>query len=120
MYLEVLMSCMNKKEFSIIEESNLKDVNTLIVNQCDKDEQLPLDSKHRVINTTSRGLSVSRNIAIDNANGDICLLCDDDEIFIDDLAEVIQDAYDKIQDADIIAFKVCNWPEVFGKKKKRL
>ena len=120
MYLEVLMSCMNKKEFSIIEESNLKDVNTLIVNQCDKDEQLPLDSKHRVINTTSRGLSVSRNIPIDNANGDICLLCDDDEIFIDDLAEVIQDAYDKIQDADIIAFKVCNWPEVFGGKTKRL
>lgn len=120
MSLEVLLSCMNKDEFSIIEDSNLSDVNTLIVNQCDRTEEINLDGKHRVINTITRGLSTSRNIAIDNSKGDICLLCDDDERFVDDLEKIILEAFEQIKDADIIIFKVSNWPEAFRGKIKRL
>lgn len=120
MSLEVLLSCMNKIEFSIIEDSNLKNVNTLIINQCDRDDEIILDSKHRVINTTTRGLSISRNMALDNSKEDICLLCDDDERFIDDLEKIILGAYNQIKDADIIVFKVSNWPEAFRGKIKRL
>ena len=120
MSLEVLLSCMNKTEFSIIEDSNLVNVNTLIINQCDKDEEIILDSKHRVINTSTRGLSVSRNIGLDNTKGDVCLLCDDDEIFVDGLEEIILNAYTKLEDADIIIFKVSNWSEAFKGKIKRL
>ena len=113
MNFEVLLSCMNRDEFSIIESSNLKNVNTLIINQCDSDEEIDLDEKHRIINTSTRGLSISRNIAIDNAIGDICLFCDDDEILISNLEEQITDAYEQITDADIIVFKISN-------KKKKL
>lgn len=120
MRLEVLLSCMNKSEFSIIKDSNLIDINTLIINQCDRSEEIILDSKHRVINTITRGLSISRNIALDNSKGDICLLCDDDEVFVDDLEKIILDAYEQIKGADIIIFKVSNRPEVFKGKIKRL
>lgn len=114
MKLEVLVSCMNKSEFSIIEDSNLNNICTLIVNQCDKNENIRLDEKHRVINTTTRGLSVSRNIALSNTMGDICLICDDDEYFIDDLEDKIIDAYRSIPDADIIIFNMLNWGKKFG------
>ena len=74
MNLQVLLSCMHKKEFSIIEKSNLTMVNTLIINQCDENRIIDLDNKHRVINTSTRGLSVSRNLAIQNASEDLCLM----------------------------------------------
>lgn len=120
MNFEVLLSCMNRDEFSIIESSNLKNVNTLIINQCDSDEEIDLDEKHRIINTSTRGLSISRNIAIDNAIGDICLFCDDDEILISNLEEQITNAYEKITDADIIVFKISNKKKKLKEKIKKL
>ena len=46
-----------------------------------------------MIYTTERGLSKSRNLAIANAKTDICLICDDDEIFVDNYEEIILNAY---------------------------
>ena len=120
MHLEVLLSCMHQSDFSVIEESNLSNVNTLIINQCDSDKDIIIDAKHRVINTTTRGLSVSRNIGIHNSKGDICLICDDDERFADNLEGIIINAYQNIEDADVIAFEIADRPKTFGEKIKRL
>ena len=120
MSLEVLLSCMNQEKFSIIEDSNLTNIDTLIINQCNREEEIILDDKHRVINTMTVGLSVSRNIGLENARREICLLGDDDETFVDGLEDIVLNAYKRIKNADIIIFKAANWPEVFKGKAKRL
>lgn len=117
---EVLISCMHEKDLSIIQKSNLK-CKTLIVNQCVcEKETVDANGNTRMINTQDRGLSKSRNKAIDNAEGDICLIADNDEIFIDNLEEVILEAYRENPKADIIVFKICGRKDKFGGKRKKL
>lgn len=110
MKLEVLLSCMNQQDMSIVEKSNITG-NVLIINQTSHaaSEELYADAQHiRMLSTTERGLSNSRNMAIQNANGDICLLSDDDETFETNYETIILDTFQKLPDADVIAFNVSN------------
>ena len=80
MKLEILMSAMHQENFDIAYRSKV-DSDLLIINQCDKDDYTEIEvNGHiwRMISTTERGLSKSRNMALKNAKGDICLLADDD------------------------------------------
>lgn len=96
----VLLSCMHQKDDSIVERTNIQ-TDVVIVNQCDEDSQTERCFKNRkgrkchvmFINTTERGLSRSRNLAIRHATQPICLLCDDDEFLETDYEEKIQQAY---------------------------
>src|SRR5690554_4611794 len=103
MTLEVLLSCMNEKSDNIIEKSNIES-DIVIVNQTNQD----IISKYKknninvtYIKSTSKGLSNSRNIAIENSTADICLLCDDDIYMIDGYSQKIIDAFEKNNKADI-------------------
>ncbi len=106
--LEVLMSAMHQSDFSLAYKSNIQS-DLLIINQCDKDGYDEIEENGylwRMISTTERGLSKSRNMAINNAKGDICLLCDDDETFFDGYKEGILSAYEEIGDADAVVFNL--------------
>lgn len=113
MRLETLISCMHQKDASIALTSNVRN-NVVIVNQCDRDENTISDladsrgvfHKTTFICTTERGLSRSRNMAIENATADICLIADDDEVFDDAAASHIIKAYKDHPEADIITFDV--------------
>lgn len=107
MKIEVLLSCMNQKDFSITEKMNLT-TDILIVNQCDEnkyEERIVNGKKQRMIYTTQRGLSHSRNELLNNMKGDVGILCDDDVIYEKDYEEKIKKAYAEL-DADIIVFEV--------------
>lgn len=67
-----------------------------------------------VITRCEKGLSKSRNTAIENASNNIVLLADDDVIYEDNYKDVILNAYDKYENADIICFYV----ESLNKKRK--
>lgn len=126
MKLIVLISCMHQKDNSIICKSNIQ-TDAVVVNQCDKDEIIYYnfvnrkgqDCKVMFINTTERGLSRSRNMAIANAWGDICYICDDDEYLLDDYEDLITSAYREFPKTDIITFalirKNYNYPETAQK-----
>ena len=104
--LEVLMSCMHRTDNSIVAESGLS-ARTLVINQCDTDEErMTEEGVVRRLDTPTRGLSVSRNLAMEKAVGDICLFADDDERFLDGLEEKIETAYAEQPDADIIVFRI--------------
>lgn len=111
MTFNLLISCMHQKDASIIERANVQS-DVVIVNQCDVNciEEFDFVNKQgRVchamfICTTERGLSKSRNMAIKNAWGDICMICDDDEVICDNCEEVILNAYRENPDASLIAF----------------
>ena len=111
MKIEVLISCMYQKDASIIQRSNIQS-DVLIINQCDENrtEEFTFlnkegdECKAKMIYTTERGLSKSRNMAIRNASGDICLICDDDERLEDDYAIQILNTFET-STMDIGAFK---------------
>ena len=111
MKLEVLISCMHQKDASIIQKTNIQS-DVLVINQCDEDKIEEFDFLNkkgevchaRIIYTTERGLSKSRNMAIRNAKGDICLICDDDEVLDSDYSEKIISEFAKSTYSDIITF----------------
>lgn len=101
---------MNQTDMSIVEKSKITG-DVLIINQTSREssEELQTADQHiRMISTTERGLSNSRNMAIQNANDDICLLSDDDETFETNYEKTILDTFQKLPDADVIAFNVTN------------
>ena len=125
--VNVLISCMHQKDTSIIGRTNIQ-TDAIVVNQCDEDSVREFDFTNKagrtchakIINTTERGLSRSRNMAIANAWGDVCLICDDDEVLDDDYENKIQEAFNKILDSDVITFIVDYKNHHFPEKMKEL
>lgn len=108
MELEVLLSCMHQSDMSIAEHSQIQS-DLLIINQCNKNNYEEKNNGiycSRMISTTERGLSRSRNMALKNAVGDICLICDDDELLDKEYREKILKAFEEHPQADILAFIV--------------
>ncbi|MDR1974377.1 MAG: glycosyltransferase family 2 protein [Bacteroidales bacterium] len=91
---------MQQTNMDIAAKSNIHG-DCLIINQCDENGFFK-ENNIRMISTTDRGLSKSRNLALKNATGDICLICDDDGIFNDNAEDLIKKAYSELPDADII------------------
>lgn len=109
MKIEVLISTMHQKNMDIFSLMNIK-TDALAVNQCDyeyiQESKKDGDNTHRMISLNERGLSRSRNTAIFNSSADICVIADDDLVYKDDYPQVINEAYEKYPDADVIAFSV--------------
>ncbi len=122
MRLEILLSCMHRTDGLIVEESGILG-DALVINQCDREEiqEFPTKKGRAIIySTTARGLTKSRNEAIEKSRADICMLCDDDEVFAPDYEEKILSAYETLDDADIIVFKMINRPTSLGDKTVRI
>lgn len=97
---------MHRHEFSFLDTMNLSN-DVLVVNQADsnRDESFQREGTSvRVLTTEERGLSNSRNMLLDNADGDIAILGDDDIYYLDGYADLIKKAYADYPEADIIAF----------------
>lgn len=122
MTLEVLMSCMHQQDATLVGRSGLTG-DVVMVNQCDRDGSAQYDTplgNVRMFSTTQRGLTKSRNLAIEQAKADICLVCDDDEHFVPDYDSRILKAYQDIPQADVIIFKMVDRPSSFSDKVQRL
>ena len=81
----------------------------VIVNQGDSDSEEELirnGKKIRVLNRKERGVGKSRNLALDNAWGDVVLFSDEDIVYEDDYAARIIQAFRRRPDADLILFNV--------------
>lgn len=101
MKLVVLLSCMHQNDRDIISRVNLQ-TDAVIINQCNEDSidyvkftnNKGVECTVKFISTTERGLSRSRNMAIENADdADICLICDDDEYLDADYENKIISSY---------------------------
>lgn len=108
MRLEVLISTINQKDYSLLEKMNIQ-TDAIVINQCDKNEfkSLYIKGKNiKFISLAERGVGLSRNTALMRATADICLFADDDCIYEDDYEKVILNAFYQKPDADIIFFNV--------------
>jgi len=108
MNLEVLVSTMNRNSFELIEKMNIKS-DCLIINQSNDFTQNLENhtvNNFRMLSYQERGLSKSRNRALEETIGDICLIADDDVVYRDDYVEKIVGAHKEYSDYDIIVFAV--------------
>jgi len=114
---------MHQKNRSIVEKTNIQ-TDCIVVNQCDTDNVEDYDIKNKkgvlchikFISTTERGLSKSRNLALNNCNADICLVCDDDEVLEDDYEFFIKKAYEELPKVSVIALRIKrkdSYPQTF-------
>lgn len=108
--LEILISTMNRNSLDFLEvmfqNNTLSEFQILVINQTIENRIiLSKEPKIRVINSFEKGLSKSRNLAIANAIGDICLLADDDVIYLKGFEKLILKAYASHENTDLITFK---------------
>lgn len=123
-HLQVLLSAMNLKDESYVDSLNITS-DAVVVNQC-RDSKGPegrasgmlsverirrlnaLGEKHEVtyIESLEKGLSRSRNMAMDQAVSDICIFCDNDVEYVPLYDSIILKAFEKYQDADVIVFYI--------------
>lgn len=97
---EILVSTMYRDDLGFLEamfpHGDYRDYSVLVINQTDDERQLKSDLPNiRVINTEERGLPQSRNMAIENAVGEICLVADDDVRYVKDVGEIVVSAFAK-------------------------
>ena len=120
MNVELLISTMNindPEEQIKLEGASGKSV---IINQITKEDSKDFqinEGMHRVYSYHEKGLSRSRNHAIEMAEGDICTLSDDDMTYCKDYEKIILQAYKQYPDADLIAFSFL-YPD--GKERHHL
>lgn len=104
-----LVSAMHQKDDSIVDKIGITS-NAVLVNQCDEDcvseRILENGCVVKMISSTQRGSSNSRNMALDNADGDIAIMCDDDEKLSQDYVDIITKAYSECPKASVIIFNM--------------
>lgn len=119
MKLEVLLSVLN------LDKKNLNKMNIktdcVVINQCDKTEYKKYKN-FKIYSYKERGISKSRNKALEKSTGDILLLCDDDVVYDDNYEKTIIDSFKSNPKADVIFFnlKTINRDSKANKKNKRI
>lgn len=106
MNLQILMATMFKsrlQDLRIAEKGITTDI--LIINQADMID-VETVGNIKMISNKERGSSKSRNKALENATGDICLISDDDVSYLPNYENTVLEAFNNNPDADIITFQI--------------
>lgn len=122
MKLQILMSCMYQEDNELVVKSQITG-DVIVINQCDREAYAEYTTARGIAQmffTTQRGLTKSRNMALSKSSADICLLCDDDEIFVPEYEKRILKAYENLPEADVIIFKMKNRQPSFEDQVLRL
>ncbi len=107
--LEILISTMNRDSLDFLvpmfPSLDYSKISILIINQIENETKLNSSFPNiRVINSFEKGLSKSRNLALQNAIGNILLISDDDVMFQEGFAAKIIGGYNKYPNAAAIKF----------------
>lgn len=107
MKIEHVVSTMERTDCSFLENMQMQ-APCLVVNQkCPESEStysLP-NGNAKILSTSEKGLSRSRNKLLQNATGDICIIGDDDVEYLPNYLQDIEQAYVSLPKADIIVFR---------------
>ena len=107
--VQVLVACMHQNDDSLYRQMNLQ-TDAILANQCDEysyREYLESDgSRVELISTADRGVGKNRNKALINASGKYLMCSDQDMIYVDGYEKIVEDAFAKCPQADIIVFNL--------------
>lgn len=119
--IQLLLSTMHQNNKGKLSDLNIQ-TDMVVVNQCsnEEEEQFFWD-KHEItwINSKGRGLSKSRNLALQRASAPYVVLADDDLEYVDGYESVISQAFEEHPQADIITFQVEGIEKVFKKYSRK-
>lgn len=103
----VLLSAMGLNDVSILEKLNIRG-SSIIINQASSEERRFFPDKDCLFLTTAeRGLSKSRNMALREAamaGKELCIFCDNDILYINEYEGIIEKAFNRNPDSDILVF----------------
>lgn len=126
MRIQVLISTMHQKDYSLLEKMNIQ-TDAIVINQCDKNEICEFQYKGHSIKWLSlkeRGVGVSRNTALMRADADIVLFADDDVVYNDGYEKTVIEAFQKNKKISLMVFNIIsqnvNRPEYIDTKTHRL
>ena len=123
MTFEIEISTMHKSQEQCIDMLSRMNIHCdcMIINQCDRDDYEELQLKKddgsmqrvRIFYTTTRGLSNSRNIALENCCADILGVADDDLEYYDDFHKTIIEGWEENKKADVLIFNMDSFNKVY-------
>lgn len=108
MKMEVLISTYNKNDVSFTEKMNLQS-DVVIGNQIKKNKKISLKKNFgdiKIICSNTRGVAYNRNITLDNSSAEICLLGDDDLVYVNNYPSIIVNRFKENPDVDVIVFNL--------------
>lgn len=112
MEIEFLVSTVNRTNLDFLvpmfQHMQGESYRVLVINQCIAIPLTVLKPENpaiRCISVAERGLSKSRNLAIKNAVGELCVIADDDVVFLPGTTEIISKAFTE-QEADLVQLQV--------------
>ena len=107
--VQVLVACMGQSDDSLYRAMNLQS-DAVLANQCDIYEYReyiePDGNCVQLVSTGDRGVGKNRNKALSFASGEYLLCSDQDMIYVDGYAAIVEDAFQKYPQADIIVFRL--------------
>lgn len=108
MKLEVLTATMVQTDWSLVEKMNLQSA-AILANQNGKwdvaERKYPFGTV-KMLSSDTIGVGCNRNLALDEASGDILLFADDDVCYYDGLVQGVQSAFLEFPQADVILFSM--------------
>lgn len=106
--IQILVSTMGQKDYSLLDKMNIL-CDAIVVNQSNVENKFIFEyNNHKIIwiNSSQRGLSKSRNVLLQNATADYCVIADDDEVFDKNRIDSIQEVINRYPTVDIFRFKI--------------
>lgn len=119
MKVQVLVAAMNQENHGLVEKMNIQ-TDVMVGNQCTYNSIEDFQYKDHIVkylNFAERGVGLNRNNALIRADGDILVFADEDEIFNDGYADVINEAYKRIPEADAIVFNITTIGQDVGRRE---
>lgn len=122
MKVEVLVATMHQADHSLLERMNIQ-TDAIVGNQCDKNcvEDFTHNG-HNVkwLSFAERGVGLNRNNTLMRARGDVCLFADDDMVYYDGYEQVVRNAFEENEDADVIVFNIDDEEQDRSKNTKKV
>lgn len=106
--LQHCLSTLNYVGKELLDKMNIN-ADCLVINQCDKLDYEKTNYKEHhleIISVPERGISKSREVALNRCSGDIIILSDDDVRYYKGYEKIIKKVFDKHPEADMVCFKI--------------
>lgn len=108
MNIQVLVAAMHQKDHNLLQKMNIQ-TDVIVGNQadCDMVEKFDFNGfKATYLTFNESGVGLNRNNALMRASADICLIADDDMVYVDGYAHIVKKAFEDCPTADVIVFNL--------------
>ncbi len=106
MTIQVLIATMNQTDYSLLDKMNIQ-TDAIVCNQCDRYGYSEFDyNGHNIkwFDFAERGVGLNRNNSLMRATADVCVLADDDVVYVDGYEKIISEYYESNPKADVVVF----------------